>query len=104
MSELIPYDEMRRLCGLPDMQTLDMLAGIRKYGLNHFLNIGIQMGWFDDVQVPAEATHVTIGGKPPGWTSPPKPLRPKPKQAPPMWANDPARTRRTAFGPTRRVK
>ncbi|MCZ9634709.1 hypothetical protein [Rhodococcus sp. BH5] len=44
MRPQIPYDEMRRLCGLPDMQTLDMLAGIRKYGLNHFLNIGIQMG------------------------------------------------------------
>ncbi|WP_261949509.1 hypothetical protein [Rhodococcus sp. T9N] len=28
----------------------------------------------------------------------------KPKQTPPMWANDPAHTRRTAFGPTKRVK
>lgn len=28
----------------------------------------------------------------------------KPKQSPPMWANDPAHTRRTAFGPTKRVK
>lgn len=28
----------------------------------------------------------------------------KPKQSPPMWANNPAHTRRTAFGPTKRVK
>lgn len=27
-----------------------------------------------------------------------------PKQAPPMWVRDPAKTRRTAYGPTRRVK
>lgn len=31
-------------------------------------------------------------------------LASKPKQSPPMWANDPAHTRRTAFGPTKRVK
>ena len=31
-------------------------------------------------------------------------LAPIPKQSPPMWANDPAHTRRTAFGPTKRVK
>lgn len=31
-------------------------------------------------------------------------LAPIPKQAPPMWVRDPAKTRRTAYGPTRRVK
>lgn len=31
-------------------------------------------------------------------------LAPKPKQSPPMWVRDPATTRRTAYGPTRRVK
>lgn len=35
--------------------------------------------------------------------APPK-KKPRPKQSPPMWANDPAHTRRTAFGPTKRVK
>lgn len=28
----------------------------------------------------------------------------KPNAAPPMWVRDPAKTRRTAYGPTRRVK
>lgn len=31
-------------------------------------------------------------------------LAPIPKQASPMWVRDPAKTRRTAYGPTRRVK
>lgn len=31
-------------------------------------------------------------------------FKPKIVPRPPMWANDPAHTRRTAFGPTRRVK
>lgn len=31
-------------------------------------------------------------------------FKPKTVSRPPMWANDPAHTRRTAFGPTKRVK
>lgn len=31
-------------------------------------------------------------------------LKPKIVSRPPMWANDPAHARRTAFGPTKRVK
>lgn len=34
---VIPYDEMRRLCGLPDMGMLDMLDDVRRYGLANVL-------------------------------------------------------------------
>lgn len=92
MSEQIPYDEMRRLCGLPD---------VRGYVARRELaRMGEQIG-----EALKRAAIV--------WTEALEALAPqlkaiaeasKPKQSPPMWANDPAHTRRTAFGPTRRVK
>ncbi|MFF1392106.1 hypothetical protein [Rhodococcus erythropolis] len=38
MSGMIPYDEMRRLCGLPDIDQLDLMAVIRKHGLNQAIS------------------------------------------------------------------
>lgn len=92
MSEQIPYDEMRRLCGLPD---------VRGYvARREFARMGGQIGealkraaivWTEALEVLAPQLKAIAEAS-------------KPKQAPPMWANDPAHTRRTAFGPTKRVK
>ena len=38
LAETIPYDEMRRLCGLPDIEHLDLMAVIRKRGLNQAIS------------------------------------------------------------------
>lgn len=37
-------------------------------------------------------------------TTPQRPALPRPSHTPPMWANNPSRTRRNRYGPTRRVK
>ena len=92
MSGQIPYDEMRRLCGLPD---------VRGYvARREFARMGEQIGesiqrvaniWTEALEVLAPQLKAIAESS-------------KPKQSPPMWANDPAHTRRTAFGPTKRVK
>lgn len=92
MSQQIPYDEMRRLCGLPD---------VRGYVARRELDrMGKQLGevfrrmagvWTEAFEAALPQLQAIAEA-------------PKPKQAPPMWANDPAHTRRTAFGPTKRVK
>ena len=95
MSE-IPYDEMRRLCGLPSKEYLDTLADLERYGLKYVLmkKITSSQPWWVPVDEPSiESLEIGIA-----------PIVGNPKQAPPMWANDPAHTRRTAFGPTKRVK
>lgn len=90
MSEQIPHDEMRRLCGLPDMRLLDLLDDVERYGLaNVIVNLIQFHGPIPEDPDEHEPEVVT-------------PL-PKPSPSPPMWANDPAHTRRTAFGPTKRV-
>lgn len=38
LAAAIPYDEMRRLCGLPDIEHLDLMAVIRKHGLNQAIS------------------------------------------------------------------
>lgn len=52
-----------------------------------------------------ECVQAVLNAMSPRKLQPPKvnPIM-KPDAAPPMWVRDPARTRRTAFGPTRRVK
>lgn len=92
MSQQIPYDEMRRLCGLPD---------VRSYVARRELTrMGEQIGealkraaivWTEALEVLAPQLKAITEAS-------------KPKQSPPMWVNDPAHTRRTAFGPTKRVK
>lgn len=130
MTQKIPYDEMRRLCGLPDIDHLDLMAVIRKRGLNQAISFiqltgtfeqeedgRIQwtahpMPWVNPVDEPSiESTQWTygrrtgiaggfLGGREPEVATAP----PKPSTSPPMWANNPTKTRRNAFGPTRRVK
>lgn len=83
---------MRRLCGLPD---------VRGYVARRELaRMGEQIGealkraaivWTEALEVLAPQLKAIAEVS-------------KPKQSPPMWANDPAHTRRTAFGPTKRVK
>ena len=46
MSEQIPYDEMRRLCGLPDIEHLELMAVIRKHGLNQAISLMQLAGTF----------------------------------------------------------
>ena len=92
MSEQIPYEEMRRLCGLPD---------VRGYVARRELDrMGEQVGealkraaivWTEALEVLAPQLQAITEAS-------------KPKQAAPMWVRDPATTRRTAFGPTKRVK
>lgn len=126
----IPYEEMRRLCGLPDIEHLDLMALIRKHGLNQAISFMQLTGtfqqqedgriqwtpdpspWWVPVDRPSiESTQWTygrrtgstggfLGGRKPEVATP----LPKPSTSPPMWANNPARTRRTTFKPTRRVK
>lgn len=91
MSQQIPYDEMRRLCGLPDMRLLDLLDDVERYGL---ANVIVNLIQFHG-PIPEYPDEHERGVAAP---------LPKPAPSPPMWANDPAHTRRTAFGPTKRVK
>lgn len=104
MNEQIPYDEMRRLCGLPSKEYLDTLADLERYGLKYVLmkKITSSQPWWIPVDEPTiESTQWTYGrrtGIPGGLLGGREPA------SPPMWANDPAHTRRTAFGPTKRVK
>ncbi|MDJ0405864.1 hypothetical protein QNA23_20390 [Rhodococcus erythropolis] len=96
MTQQIPYDEMRRLCRLPSKEYLDTLADLERYGLKYVLikKITSSQPWWVPVDEPSiESLEIGIA-----------PIAGNPKQAPPMWANDPAHTRRTAFGPTKRVK
>ena len=92
MSEQIPYDEMRRLCGLPDVRGYVARRELARMGeqigeaIQRVANV-----WTDALEVLAPQLKAITEAS-------------KPKQSPPMWANDPARTRRTAFGPTKRVK
>jgi len=88
MTPQIPYDEMRRLCGLPDVKGYcarrDVQRSFSQIGkaINQVAaDIGRGFERFADALVAS-----------------------KPKQAAPMWVRDPATTRRTAYGPTRRVK
>lgn len=46
LAETIPYDEMRRLCGLPDIEDLDLMAAIRKHGLNQAISFMQLTGTF----------------------------------------------------------
>lgn len=120
MSEQIPYDDTRRLCGLPDIEHLDLMAVIRKHGLNQAISFmqltgtfqqeedgRIQwtphpMPWVIPVDGPtvesAQWTYGRRSGISGGFLGGREPA------SPPMWANDPAHTRRTAYGPTKRVK
>ena len=92
MTPQIPYDEMRRLCGLPD---------VRGYvARREFDRMGKQLGevfrrmaevWTEAFETALPQLRAITEAS-------------KPKQAPPMWVRDPATTRRTAYGPTRRVK
>lgn len=112
MSGQIPYDEMRRLCGLPDIEHLDLMAVIRKHGLNQAISFMQLTGTFQQ----EEDGRIQWTPDPMPWANPvdepsieppeigAAQITPKPKQAPPMWVRDPATTRRTAYGPTRRVK
>lgn len=92
MSEQIPYDEMRRLCGLPDVRGYVARRELARMGeqigeaIQRVANV-----WTDALEVLAPQLKAIADVS-------------KPKQSPPMWANDPAHTRRTAFGPTKRVK
>lgn len=91
MTQQIPYDEMRRLCGLPDMRLLDLLDDVERYGLANVIVNLIQF-------------HGPIPEYPEERKSEVATPLPKPSTKPPMWANNPAQTRRTAYKPTRRVK
>lgn len=92
MSEPIPYDEMRRLCGLPDVRDYVARrewAGIGEQFVELFQRVA--QVWVNMAeQVLPQLQAITEASNP--------------KQAPPMWVRDPATTRRTAYGPTRRVK
>lgn len=92
MSPQIPYDEMRRLCGLPDVRSYVARRELARMGeqigeaIQRVANV-----WTEALEVLAPRLEAMAEAS-------------KPKQLPPMWANDPAHTRRTAFGPTKRVK
>lgn len=92
MSQQIPYDEMRRLCGLPDVRSYVARRELARMGeqigeaIQRVANV-----WTEALEVLAPQLKSIADA-------------PKLKQSPPMWANDPAHTRRTAFGPTKRVK
>ncbi|MCW2092816.1 UNVERIFIED_ORG: hypothetical protein M2328_006096 [Rhodococcus erythropolis] len=91
MKQQIPYDEMRRLCGLPDMRLLDLLDDVERYGLaNVIMNIIQFHGPIPEY--PDEREREVVASLP------------KPSTSPPMWVRNPAKTRRTAYKPTRRVK
>ena len=92
LAEAIPYDEMRRLCGLPDVRAYVAKRELARVG-EQFVEVfqRVAKEWVNMAQqVLPQLQAITEASKP--------------KQAAPMWANDPAHTRRTAFGPTKRVK
>lgn len=79
----IPYDEMRRLCGLPD---------VRGYVVSReFARMGKQLGGV--FQRVAEAWTEGVNKALPGLQAFAESAQPK--QGPPMWAVDPAHSRRT---------
>ena len=92
MSQQIPYDEMRRLCGLPDVRGYVARRELARMGeqigeaIQRVANV-----WTDALEVLEPQLKAIADAS-------------KPKQSPPIWANDAAHTRRTAFGPTKRVK
>lgn len=92
MNEQIPYDEMRRLCGLPDVHGYVARRELARMGeqISEALKRAAIV-WTEALEVLAPQLKAIAEVS-------------KRKQAPPMWANDPAHTRRTAFGPTKRVK
>lgn len=92
MSEQIPYDEMRRLCGLPDVRSYVARRELARMG-RQLGEVFRRMGevWTEAVETALPQLQAIAEAS-------------KPKQAPPMWVRDPATTRRTAYGPTRGVK
>lgn len=92
MSEPIPYDEMRRLCGLPDVRGYVARRELARMGeqISEALKRAAIV-WTEALEVLAPQLKAIAEAS-------------KPKQVPPMWVRDPAKTRRTAYGPTRRVK
>lgn len=88
----IPYDEMRRILGLPDVRdevrrmrarlTLERAARVAREALNTM----------NELATAVRRTEAEL-----------RAALPRP-HTPPMWADNPARTRRTAYKPTRRVK
>lgn len=92
LAEPIPYDEMRRLCGLPDVRAYVAKRELARVG-EQFVEVfqRVAKEWVNMAeQVLPQLQAITEASKP--------------KQAAPMWVRDPATTRRTAYGPTRRVK
>jgi hypothetical protein len=91
---VIPYDEMRRLCGLPDINLLRVMDWAREQsGLPYVIyreSGGIVR---EEFTISRDSTPlVERGRRPPGWTPPPQV---KAKQTPPMWAINPTKQRRT---------
>lgn len=63
LAETIPYDEMRRLCGLPDIEHLDLMAVIREHGLNQAISFMQLTGAFqqeEDGRIQWTAHPVTV--------------------------------------------
>lgn len=138
----IPYDEMRRILGLPDVPFAKggIITGpphLRRprlergeaiaFHVDGRIRVSIivdviddgdrvtyrladaywmQRGGYTEVLKRASATQVITGGA--AQRAADREARaariPRPSHTPPMWANNPARTRRTKHKPTRRVK
>lgn len=108
--EPIPYDEMRRLCGLPSKEYLDTLADLERYGLKYVLmkKITSSQPWWIPVDEPSikstetrsRTAHQALAAMEADYrmlrARLPKPSDPKPKQTPPMWADIPGRNHRPA--------
>ncbi|OQQ28714.1 hypothetical protein A4U94_01330 [Prescottella equi] len=92
----IAYDEMRRILGLPDVKHEVELLRLQRVAreiapqlATFFSRLGAELiATYETIRPTLE--HLAEVGRP--------------KQRPPMWANDPARTRRTKYAPSRRVK
>lgn len=93
LAETIPYDEMRGLCGLdPAVKAYVARRELARMAtqMGEVLN-RIGKAWSELIEQMLPAVRAINEAS-------------KPKQAPPFWAVNPGRTRRNAFGATRRVK